>query len=67
MEKQRFVYWAHTNKGEPSRVFKRKRDALAWGREVFWSAFIVEPIAIKKSKERIQYIRNVLGYSVTTA
>lgn len=67
MVKNRFVYWVHTNKSEPSRVFKRKGDAIAWGRSEYRAAFIVEPISINKFNERVQFIREALGYSVTTA
>ena len=67
MPRQRFIYWAHTNPREPSRVFKRKRDALEWGRLRFCGTFIVEPIATTKAAERVEYIRAELGYNVLTA
>jgi hypothetical protein len=63
----RFIYWAHTNNKQPSRVFKTKRDAIKWAREVYFGTFIVEPIAIGKHNERIQYIRESLSYDVITA
>ena len=65
--KKRFIYWAHTNNSEPSRVFKTKRDAIKWGKDTYLSLFIVEPIVIGKHNERIQYIRESLKYSVITA
>ena len=67
MSTHRFAYWAHTNKSEPSRVFKRKRDALEWGRLTYSGVFIVEPIIITKLSQRLEYIRTALGYHVTTA
>lgn len=67
MTKQRFIYWAHTNTEEPSRVFKTKKAAIEWARSVYWGTFIVEPIAIGKHNDRLQYIREALGYSVIAA
>ena len=65
--KKRFVYWAHTNKTEPSRLFKTKRAAIDWGRDVYTGLFIVEPIVTTKLSERIEYIRTALGYDVIAA
>lgn len=67
MTKQRFVYWAHTNTTEPSRVFKTKKAATEWGRSEYCGFFIVEPISIAKYNDRLQYIREALGYSVIAA
>ncbi len=67
MMRQRFIYWVHTNPQQPSRIFKRKRDAMQWGRESFFGVFIVEPIGTTKAAERIEYIRTALGYTVTAA
>ena len=67
MERIRFVYWAHTNPSEPSRLFKKKGDALEWGRQAYAGLFIVEPIAMTKLSERVDYIRSALGYHVITA
>jgi hypothetical protein len=67
MTRIRFVYWAHTNRHEPSRIFKRKRDAIQWGQDVFFGTFIVEHIATAKLAERVNYVRTKLGYNVTTA
>lgn len=67
MTRTRFAYWAHTNPREPSRVFKTKKAAMDWARSAYFGFFIIEPIAITKLSERIEYIRSALGYHVTTA
>jgi hypothetical protein len=67
MTRHRFIYWVHTNPQQPSRIFKRKRDAMQWGRDSFPGIFIVEPIVTTKAAERIEYIRKALGYTVTAA
>ena len=67
MTRIRFAYWAHTNRHEPSRIFKRKRDAIQWGQDQFLGAFIVEPIATTKLADRVEYVRTKLGYNVFTA
>lgn len=67
MKRIRVVYWAHTNPSQPSRLFKKKGEALDWGRRAYAGFFIVEPIAMTKLSERVDYLRSVLGYDVTTA
>ena len=65
--KKRLVYWVHTNKTEPSRLFKTKRAAIDWGRDVYTGLFIVEPIVTTKLSERVEYIRTALGYDLLAA
>ena len=67
MQKKRFVYWVHTNKTEPSRIFKTKRAAIEWGRVFYRGLFIVEPIVTTKLSERVEYIRTALGYDLLAA
>jgi len=67
MPRHRFVYWAHQSPQQPSRIFKRKRDAMQWARKSFLGVFIVERIVSTNAARRIEYIRTSLGYNVATA
>lgn len=40
----RNVYCAYQKRAGPAKIFKRKRDAIAWGRNYFDGVFIVMPI-----------------------
>ena len=61
MKKPACVYWAHARNCEPSKIFKRKRDALAWGRAFYEGVFIVEPIVKNKLSARLDYLKNTIG------
>jgi hypothetical protein len=55
------VYWAHSRRDDPSKIFKLKREAIQWGRDTFDGLFIVEPINKAKLSERLDYLKNELG------
>jgi len=61
MTKTLCVYWAHSRRTDPSKIFKLKRDALQWGRDNFDGVFIVEPINKAKLSERLDYLKNQFG------
>jgi len=61
MKKPVCVYWAHCRNDQPSRIFKLKREAIAWGRSSFEGAFIVEPINKERLSQRLEYLKNQLG------
>ena len=61
MRKPACVYWAHARNTDPSKIFKRKRDAIAWGRAFYDGVFIVEPIVKNKLSERLDYLKKSIG------
>ena len=61
MRKPVCVYWAHSRREDPSKIFRLKREALQWGRDNFDGIFIVEPINKAKLSERLAYLKNQFG------
>jgi hypothetical protein len=61
MRKPACVYWAHSRRDDPSKIFRLKREAIQWAMETFDGLFIVEPINKAKLSERLDYLKNQLG------
>lgn len=55
------VYWAHSRREDPSKIFRLKREAIAWARDTFDGIFIVEPINKAKLSEKLAYIEKQFG------
>jgi hypothetical protein len=61
MKKPVCVYWAHSRRDDPSKIFRLKREAIQWARDNFDGLFIVEPINKSKLSERLDYLKNQFG------
>lgn len=61
MRKPPCVYWVHSRREDPSKIFRLKREAIQWGRDNFDGIYIVEPINKAKLSERLAYLKNQLG------
>jgi hypothetical protein len=55
------VYWAHSRRDDPSKIFRLKREAMQWARDNFEGIFIIEPINKAKLSERLDYLKNQFG------
>jgi hypothetical protein len=67
MRKPVCVYWAHSRREDPSKIFRLKREALQWGRDTFDGIFIVEPINKAKLSERLAYLEKQFGITPVLA
>lgn len=62
MRKPACVYWVHSRREDPSKIFRLKREAIQWGRDQFEGyLYIVEPINKAKLSERLAYLEIQFG------